>query len=101
MSFSNVLTDYIEVKNNIIKNFDNLFFSWTLGDIAKTSDIQGISAIELAQDVKKIIIENNICTNDDDWYHNQYANISYYCFAQCEGNKVIYRNNKVVGMKSF
>ena len=101
ISISNALADYIEVKNNIIKNFDNLFFSWTVGDIAKTNTVQGISAVDLAKDIKKIIIENNTCINDDDWYHNQYANISYYCFVQCECNKIIYRNNKVVGMKSF
>jgi hypothetical protein len=97
LNFTNTLTNYVELKNNIVHNFDMVFFNWLLADINTTT----LTAPELAKKCKLFIIENNNVFNDDDWYHNQFAATSYYCFVLCEGNKMIYRNNTISGMKSF
>lgn len=97
LNFGNLSTDYFEVKNNIIKNFDTVCFNWTVGEINKTD----LTGPHIARTAKLIVVENNDASNDDNWYHNQYAATSYYCFVLCECDKFIYRNNRVTGMKSF
>ena len=96
---SNLAYDNIHVNNNQILNFDNAFLAFGVGEISENG--QTLTGPQLAELGKNILIENNQFLCDDNWYHNLYSTATYYATCVIENIKVIYRNNRTVGMKAF
>lgn len=83
----------LNVSDNIIKNYDNVFVNSAVTNT-------GTYHTAISANKKLTVVERNDIQCDDDWYHDTSSSSTYYTFILGEGEKCLYRDNKIVGMKS-
>jgi len=92
IAMGNVPTTKMVVNNNIINNFNYMFFSNYIDNDSPYNR-------EFAQAIKYLEVKNNYVTCDDTWY-GETTNGYYYCFVLFEGNVCVYDGNHVEGLKT-
>ena len=83
----------LNVSDNIIKNYDNVFVNSAVTNT-------GAYHTAISANKKLTVVERNDIRCDDDWYHDESSTSMYYTFILGEGEKCLYRDNKIIGMKS-
>lgn len=91
--FRNVSFNTAEVKGNIIRNFDWVFFHCG-------TDNESPYSQEISNSKLLLSVCDNDVSCDDECFHAVGSGM-YYAFVLAECVKVNYNNNKVVGMKSY
>lgn len=93
--------DSVDIRNNRVHNFKYTLFNFGTENLpASATDANRAAYDDLKAHKGKVLVDNNVVTNDFAWVQNEVGSL-YYCFVLAEtGGAFVYTNNHVEGMKA-